>query len=268
MFFFRFSLTFLFVRLSLIQNSFAVVLDCDFKEQITIWGREYCCVARGFRTTLNDRNVTEVRGTHVDRMTNNDVKKIFVKKQSCPYLPLNLASHFKNLETFYVMNSNVQHLLKGDLDGLTKLKVFDVSHNPIEQIGEDFFIGHQSIKIISFYDCHIKFVHPNALDPLVNLEEGHFQNNVCIDFHGTSANEIDNLKTKLLDKCQNYEKIFNNEKCLSVNEHFDSLSFTRRNAYLILSLFLIIISVLVLILVKIIRTRFDGDWIELKNVLL
>lgn len=115
----------------MIYTSSAIVLECEFRQQVSHWGVEYACVATRLKTSLNDRTVASINGQHVSGMTNDDVKKIFIKKQSCPYLPLNFGAHFTNLETLYVMNSNVQHLLDGDLAGLKKLKVFDVSHNPV-----------------------------------------------------------------------------------------------------------------------------------------
>ena len=81
-------------------------------------------------------------------------EKLLVEKQNCPYLPLDVSKFFVNLETFFFMKSNVQHLFNGDLDGLNKLVIFNVSHNPIKVLGPNFFDGHETIEIISFYDCN------------------------------------------------------------------------------------------------------------------
>lgn len=257
----------LLVSVLLVHDIFAIILDCDFKFQTSHWGVEYACVPSSLRTTLYDRNVTEVKGVHDAGQSNQKVIKLFVKKQSCPYLPLNLGSHFGNLKTLYMMHSKVQHLLNGDLDGLKNLRVFDVSHNPIEMLGQDFFKGHDTIEIISFYDCHLKMIHPNSLNPLTNLKEAHFEQNVCIDAQGNEHNQISDIKTEIADKCQSqfYETIINR-----VDEQkgtSETLSFTRRNANLIISFLLVLLFVVTAILALIFRRTFNS-WSELRNTLI
>ena len=92
-----------------------------------------------------------------------------MRKQYSPYLPLKVGDFYKNLEILCIANSNVQHLMQGDLKGLDKLEVFDVSHNPIEQLGPDFFKGHGSIESVAFYNCHLKIIDTFVLDPLEKL---------------------------------------------------------------------------------------------------
>jgi hypothetical protein len=249
------------------QNQ-ATVLECDFQMYKSFYGNEYTCVAKNFQTSLNDRNITDVKGDHLPDRTNFDVKQLMIKKQACPYLPLNIASYFKNLQVYYVMNSNTHHLLKGDLDGLTYLKIFDVSHNPVEQLGSSFFEGHESIEIVSFYDCHLKIIAPDALDPLINLKEAYFQMNSCIDFE-TKSNFAE-LKIEITDKCQNHNyngTIFHKNGETSMCSS-PEISFVKQNSYIIITLLSVLTIVLSFVIVKIKRTRFGDDWTEFKNVLL
>lgn len=205
--------------------------------------------------------------------------KIYIKKQFCPYLPLKAGKFFKNLEILYVMNSNVQHLLNGDLDGLDKLIAFDVSHNPIEQLGRDFFKGHGTIQKISFFDCHLKIIDAEALSPLVNLKEATFQYNVCLDFRGNDnhydvSNSIRSLKMRIRDSCHSEKygnQVFNqfdDVKPSPLSSRSRSLSFAQRNANLIISLFLIISVVLTAVLVKVFHSKFNNNWSELKKALI
>lgn len=100
------------------------------------------------------------------------------------------------------MKSNVSQLNNDDLNGLTKLKLFDVSYNPITRLTRDFFKGHSSIETISFYDCKLSVIEAGALDPLVNLKEGHFQYNHCIDYRGDAEGLIPELKRKIKRRCE------------------------------------------------------------------
>jgi hypothetical protein len=168
------------------------------------------------------------------------------------------------------MNSHVKHLMTGDLDGLDKLTAFDVSHNPIEQLGHDFFKGHPTIKKISFFDCHLKIIDPEVLTPLKNLEAAAFQYNVCIDYQFTrrSGDSINILKNRIL-KCHTStygDQIYNQPDESSPIQ--TPMTFTQRNAYLIISFFIVVTVALSVVLVKIVRSKFDNDWKELRNAII
>lgn len=271
--FYRFSVITTIITFLLIRNIHAATLDCEFKSQMSHWGSDYTCVAKNFRTTLKDRQITSLTGLHDFKKTNDDVKTLFVKKQSVLYLPMGLANFFKNLETLYVMNSNLQHLMNGDLDGLTKLKIFDVSHNPIEQLGRDFFKGHPTIEKVSFFECHLKIIDPQALDPLVNLQEAHFQYNVCLDVRGDDVTKLSDLKAEIRDKCltkyydaEIFRRINETTSCNNaIAQKPQSLSFTRKNANVIIFFLAIMLIVVSLVLVQIFRNTFRNNWSELRN---
>lgn len=139
---------------------------------------------------------------HIDGKGDDDVAKVLVEHQYCQYLPINLGAHFKNLEILYVMKSNVTRLAHGDLDGLTKLRIFDVSYNPIRRLHKDYFKGHATIEIISFYDCELSFIEKGALEPLVNLKEGHFQLNECIDYRGDDLSLLPDMMEEIKANCE------------------------------------------------------------------
>lgn len=177
-----------------LQTVNAIILNCEYGPGSDGYGNYYSCVAKNFQTTFTDRNVSEVTGNHTSGKSNDDVEQVYIFKQSCPFLALNLSSHFKNLKVLYVSTSNVRHLLNGDLDGLTKLKIFDVAHNPIEEFQSDIFNGHESIERVSFYNCHLKIIDPDVLNPLVNLKKAHFDKNACIDSRASSPSIYSNVE--------------------------------------------------------------------------
>jgi hypothetical protein len=104
-------------------------------------------------------------------------------------------------------------LIQGDLDGFTKLKNFDISHNPIEHLKENVFVNESSIEVLSFYNCHLKIIESNVLDPLLNLKKVNFQFNPCIsqkvdhfDYktEDQKLEKLDNLKSNFHGKCQSH----------------------------------------------------------------
>jgi len=238
--------------------------------------------------------VTEIIGTHKNSKSNSDVKQVFIKFQNVPYLPLNLNEFFPNLETFYIMKSNVQHLMNGDLDGLNRLKIFDVSHNPIEQLSEEFFKGQKTIEKISFYDCHIKKVNRGALDDLTNLRSMFFDLNPCIDIryesdshYGSMIDEsIEEVAADIYDKCQgmglslrtnqtelchgikNVNENLTSDKLVSINDKAQESSSNWSTILTILLAFTMLLNIIFsIVLVRIVRNNFNGNWQEMKNVL-
>lgn len=144
-------------------------------------------------------------------------------------------------------------------------------------MGRDFFAGHgATLKIISFFDCHLKVVHPEALEPLEHLDEAHFQHNICIDYHASTSSKVVDLKAEIIDKCplRNFEEIFNHSLACSVDEAINmaktkttqTLSFTPKD--LIITFLVILIAILSIVLFKILRSRFGGNWMELKDALI
>lgn len=174
-----------------------LVLDCHFMIVRNAWGEYYACNAQNLQTSKNDRTVTDVKGIHIEGKTNDDVKEFYVRKGNCPFLPHNLGEFFKNLEVFYVEKSGVKLLTRQDLSGLNKLKVFDVSNNPIERLEKKFFLGHSSIENISFYNCELLYIDANVLDPLTNLQRAHFEDNYCISAYLYYPNYLPTLKERL-----------------------------------------------------------------------
>lgn len=158
-----------------------LVLECEFKNHESHWGKDYTCFSKNLVVSETDRIVEKVIGTHKEGKTIDDVVNVYAEHQNCSVLPLNLGVFFKNLMILYFMKSNVKTLNVGDLDGLNKLVIFDVSHNPLTTIPKDFFKGHSHITKISFFECKLDNIEPGTFDHLENLNEGHFQYNPCID---------------------------------------------------------------------------------------
>jgi len=280
--FISFAKTFLVISMvSLANEAFGIVLECEYKYHTSYWGSKYTCMATNLVTTMTDRNVTQVLGQHLPGKTNDDVDKVFIEHQNCPYLPINLGSHFKSLEVIYIMKSKVQFLMNKDLEGLTKLRIFDVSYNPIERLNNDFFIGHQTIEIISFYECQLKVIEPGALNPLVRLKEGHFQFNDCIDYRGDFQHLLETLNALIEQNCQPKKHNSNNhitepnqldtttrQPCEALQQELPaSMSFTQRNATVIITFLCLLTALMGFALFRLARQSPINNWNEMQSSL-
>lgn len=253
-------------------SSDALKIDCEFKYHQTVFDRYYACVVSNLHTSFNNRTITAVNGKHLIGKSNEDVEMFFSKKENCPYLPLNLYKFFPNLEVFYVMNSNVQHLITGDIDGLDKLKIFDVSYNPVDQIGEDFFKGHENLEKISFYESHLKKVTRGAFDGLENLRGLYFDFNACID--DRTEHNFEEFIENLYDKCQGKdyklkEKIICEEMTKEFEKEAVKMNSPSNTIYIILIILTLLLNLILgLILFRIFRRNYGGNWSEMRQGIL
>ncbi|CRK98626.1 CLUMA_CG012386, isoform A [Clunio marinus] len=87
-------LQFWFFMATFLMNSMASVkLHCSYelyKGYFTV--PVGTCRAQKFRTTFEDRNVSLVNNLY----ESFDIVQFYGEKQSCPYFPVNLGSHFPN----------------------------------------------------------------------------------------------------------------------------------------------------------------------------
>jgi hypothetical protein len=229
------------------QTINAVILECDYRVDRSSSKPVYYCYAVNFQTFTDDRNVTAIQGIHMDNKTNDDVDLLMVEKQFCPYLPIQLGDHFKNLKSLTMMDSNVRNL----------------KDNPIEKLSANFFKGHPSIHTISFYNCHLKIIDSKALDPLTNLKEAFFDENYCIDME--SRGNFTKLKLEIAEKCQKHNskhKVFETPDDHQCSNHHKS-SFIRRNCYFFISFFCTLSLVFGVVLVKVSRRSTRKQWNEL-----
>lgn len=255
----------------LIHSSYQVKLECEYQYRGIDFS--YICVPKNIKTSWNDKTVTEVVGSHLEGKNNSHVDSLVIHNQNCHFIPRNLGQFFPNLENLIIMKSNVQFLLSGDLDGLNKLQYFDVSNNPIEHIGEDFFTGHTSITSVSFSNCHIKKVDFGALDSLKKLTSINFEHNECIDIREEYVNKktIERLSMLIYSKCHgkgNAIKTINFREC--AGNHPNSLSGSSGSATNYILLPLGILSFLLTLLLgfiifRVYRSKSDGKFNEVIN---
>jgi hypothetical protein len=233
----------------------AIVLKCDFKVKTIDDEPLYTCDSDNFRTLAKDRNVSRVTGVHTLGRSDESVKRLMIEKEFCRQLPLGIGEFFKKLEFLYVRDSNVQYLQKGDLDGLKTLKTLDLSHNPIDYLTADVFEGQESIRRIVFWGCHLRYIDPNVLEPLINLREALFDDNICIDSRCESKNCMEGLKKRLEPRCRDTENLSCYKKSKNQEKPKEEANFAERHAYLIVSFFSLFLLVQGVILFKVLRGK-------------
>jgi hypothetical protein len=188
-----------------LSSQFSLQCTFSFDEDLS----QYKCTAEHLLSTFADNHIQNLIGIHDKTYNDKSTKIFYAEHQNCILLPRNLSHFFPHLQHIFVIKSNLQHLMTGDLDGLDNLKELDVSHNPIRHIGHDFFIGHSSILHFRCIECHVNKIDPDAFSPLINVREISLNLNDCIDI------KLHRFNTKSFNK--SIERVY--KKCNERNNH-------------------------------------------------
>lgn len=225
---------------------------------------DYECVAKNLTTTLENRTVVKINGDHAKKKSIDDVQIVSINLQNTPFLPLKIGDHFKNIKRLSVHKSNVQFLMKGDLNGLESLEDLSLKNNPIKQIGHDFFKGIKNLKYLNLAECHLKMIDAKALQPLIKLVEVDFRYNNCIAKLYTKTS-FDEMKNVIKSNCQGFYETFSfEEECKQKDEHKKSTS-TTTSVFLIFTIIILsfIIVIFIYALIKIRKELQKGSWNEM-----
>ena len=163
------------------SNVHSVILDCNYQVQ-TLWMIQsiYACSARVI--VVGDlRNVTEVSQNHVVGFSNEDVKGIVIEGQNLRFEPRNLETFFPNLEAFDIYRSQIQEILKGDIESLRNLRQLNLVGNNIQAINSNLFESNLKMTAISFSTNPIRNVDHKVFDHLEELSTLAFTETSCIN---------------------------------------------------------------------------------------
>lgn len=253
----------------MIESSNQMKILC--KIETGYYGETNKCNAKDVVTRFDDRQITGVAGNY----GNSDIHQLIITYSDLPYLPLNMSENFPKINYLKIFKCNVQHLMTGDLSGLYKLKTLDLSNNPIEQIGDDFFSDLVSLEIINFDKCHLKKIGPLAFDSLPNLITASFEDNDCIStkttkssYYGTGIT-ISEFKRSIIEKCSNTThtlKTSYQETCDDIPSRLNS-SGSSHNVLVIVGLIFMstVTGILSAMLIYMQRKVSTGPWRELRR---
>jgi hypothetical protein len=186
-------------------------IDCEFKIQnwITI-GHMYTCNIVGVDFCGNEKQVTEVNGTHLPNYSNKNVSGVATgveplsdcSKFHLTFIPKGLMFHFPNLTGLRFYDCDITTLDHKTLEEFPNLTRFGIINSMLQQIPENFFAPAPNMRSISFEHNIINKVGKGLLDNLPELEHADFTGNVCINVKSETKSEVDFLKRVLEIFCQ------------------------------------------------------------------
>lgn len=177
----------------------SVVFDCEFSiRSWTIGGSTYTCTPKISGTGYT---LAEVRGTHLNGKTNNDVEVLSAEGQVLNRVPSNLNSFFPNLQTIRLFDTHLQNVTSDDLRQFPDLVIFSSWHNDLVSLDGDLFRYTPKLHFVRFYNNSLELVGNDLLTNLSELEEANFEYNPCVNIAANTPEAIQDLNRLLPVLC-------------------------------------------------------------------
>lgn len=208
-----------------ISKSLQLTVNCDYNKSPSVittrlnWKlvtEPYSCLV----TTLNIKSkllVRNVTGKHLDGKTNNDVKALKIigggiipstgnentdqVMSVCEVIPDGIGTFFPNIEALTVWRSNLKTVSSNDLKQFPKLREIWLFTGELEYLESKLFQYNPNVEVVSFNANQIQFIGGSFFNYLPKLQKAFFNDNECVDGQATDAEELNELKTTIKEKC-------------------------------------------------------------------
>lgn len=160
----------------------SVVIECNFDDHVVaIYA--YRCFVKSYDlpiTSKDNREVTEIRGQHLEGKSNDDVATIDSSRLKVKFFPRGLTKFFKNLQTLYITIAELQEITKDDLKEFGgNLKNLWIYKNEIRVIEADLFEFNPNLEDINLANNKITYIAPGAFGGLEKLHTLELDANPC-----------------------------------------------------------------------------------------
>lgn len=166
----------------MIVKASALNLECKFNHgNYAYVGNYYACEIQNINIQTSDnREMTQVIGTHSNGRNNKNVEHISAVSKTIRFLPKRLEVLFPNLKTMRLYACNMEEIRQSDLAPFGKnLEVICFDYNKIKYLEKDLFAKNEKLRYVYFDGNQIKFIHEKVFDNLNFLVTLWMNNNDC-----------------------------------------------------------------------------------------
>lgn len=122
-------------------------------------------------------------------------------------MPKNLVKFFPKIEGIDIFNSSLELLEASDLAPFKYLKELILIQNKLVVLEEYLFIRNVHLRAINFEQNSLRFIGGNILEPLVNLSDALFLNNICISSNAQRQSSIPELIKNIKQNCSSLQTL-------------------------------------------------------------
>lgn len=184
-------------------------IPCSFEDytQANSTTTFYTCIVKKINIPVKEK-VLKFKGIHQSNKGNDDVKKISFRNCVMRQVPQGISEFFKNIEGLIVRFSGIKSITKFDLKPFTNLTHLDLSGNELESLPADLFEFTKNIEQVYFSQNKLKYIGPELLDDLQNLQVASFLDNENINsffnegYERRGINTLKTLKEKIRLDCK------------------------------------------------------------------
>ncbi|CRK90992.1 CLUMA_CG004680, isoform A [Clunio marinus] len=177
----------LVITINFLQITESMEIDCDFVSTtfnagglIDAVGIYYICFAT-LSGEIENMNVTEVTGEHMEEQTNEDLAMLIIERYAwLTEIPLDIDKFFPNIEVFQMRHTQMKTIRAFELQQFPNLEYLIVDSNQLETLEKDVFQFTPAVKGINLNFNQIKRLSINIFGSL-NLDFLKMNQNVCIN---------------------------------------------------------------------------------------
>lgn len=143
-----------------------------------------------------------VSGSHLPGLTDNDIKGFRIFKTDCYYMPQGMIEVFPNVEVFQIEDSRLMEIAQEDLKPFTELSELYLNGNNLMSLDSNLFEFSWKLKRVHLGNNKLRSIPADLLDPLVNLRDVTFNDNVCVNKKAIGKTQINQVVWDFIQNCQ------------------------------------------------------------------
>lgn len=181
----------------------ALVIDCFFDYELLFddLKANYTCTVLKLVTNATKRNISEIRGNHSEKYSNDDILQIHIINKEMEYFPIGFTNFFKNIVAVHAGMNKLKYLEKNDLKEFAQMRFLYLYSNLLEVLQSDVFEYSLALEYVSFYNNRLMYIGAKILLPMKKLKNAYFNKNICIDKQAASEQGMSELRLEIAQQC-------------------------------------------------------------------
>lgn len=189
----------------------SLTLNCKYSSPG--WGAKvgdpYACQLLNLDVTSPTAVATVVTGKHHGSRTHANVRSLQVySSPNMTYIPKGIEQFFKNIFSVSIKETGLAVIRKNDLKPFPRLRYLFLSRNQLKTLNSGLFLHNPKLNMLSLEGNQLNSIAADIFDPIEDLQQADFRDNVCINSQATSREKVKEVELDIAQNCQNFMKKF------------------------------------------------------------
>lgn len=189
----------------------SLTLNCKYSSPG--WGAKvgdpYACQLLNLDVASPTAVATVVTGKHHGSRTHANVRSLQVySSPNMTYIPKGIEQFFQNIFYITIKETGLAVIRKNDLKPFPNLKWLFLSRNQLKTLNSGLFRHNPKLNLISLEGNQLNSIAADIFEPIEDLQQADFRDNVCINSQATSRERVKEVELDIIRSCQNFMKKF------------------------------------------------------------